>query len=50
MALHITYNNGANPFFMINVSAETIQKELAFQIKRNIHLIQNIYITGGTNK
>jgi len=44
MALHIKYNDGSNPFFMLNVTREVVNRELAFQKKRNAHSIKSIFI------
>jgi len=42
--MHITYNDGSNPFVMINVSWDAVVKEIEFQMEKNGRTIKEILI------
>ena len=48
MYLHIVYNDGSNPFFMINATLKEIEKELTFQLSpfKNLYNIKFFDING----
>ncbi len=52
MYLHIVYNDGSNPFVMLNTSAAAIRKELEFQLSpwRNLYTIEYFSINGNVTK
>ena len=52
MYLHIVYNDGSNPFVMLNSSAAAIKKELEYQLSpwRNLYTIECFSINGNVTK
>ena len=52
MYLHIFYNDGSNPFVMLNTSAAAIKKELEFQLSpwTNLYSIKYFSINGNITK
>ena len=52
MYLHIEYNDGSNPFTMLNTTAAAIKKELAFQLSpwTNLYKIEFFSINGNVTK
>lgn len=47
MEFVIYFNNGANPYFMNNVSVPVARRALRWQVKHNKHLIAYITVVGG---
>lgn len=52
MYLHIVYNDGSNPFVLINATAKEIRKELEFQLSpwRNLYTISYFDINGNITR
>ena len=52
MYLHIEYNDGSNPFVMLNATTAAIKKELAFQLSpwTNLYKIKSFSINGNITK
>lgn len=48
MYLHIIYNDGSNPFVMLNTTKKAIEKELSYQLSpwRNLYRIKYFDING----
>jgi len=52
MTLYIEYNDGSNPFVMLNASAAAIKKELEYQLSPwvNLYKIREFNINGNITK
>lgn len=48
MYLHIVYNDGSNPFILLNAAPKQIEKEINFQLspKTNLYRIKSFDING----
>ena len=52
MYLHIIYNDGSNPFVMLNAPAAAIKEELEYQLSpwTNLYTIEYFSINGNITK